>query len=1046
MNSAFVAGSQTDLAPRHFLSQPETIRVLAAMVAFQEDSDPGTTGNGSFDLSDTLNRVLDTPPHNRSYFDRHMTFLKNYYVKVSDGKFVIEYTLLTDVFRLHFPMRHYSPSKRSTTNTELANLAQDAWRLIDSSTSVAFDQYDAFVLFHAGAGRDIDLVNICGGYDPTPYDIPPLYLNLSSLKKVFGTSYEGIPVQQGTKPITNSIIVPETESRYLDCVGGTLRLGINGLLAASIGSYLGLPDLFDTKTGASGIGRFGLMDGQSIFSWEGAFPPEPSAWERYFLGWIQPITISSGDDVYALPAISLVNHPDTVYRVPISDREYFLIENRNRDANRNQDANRDGATVTMVIHDSTITRTWYRDTVHFNAFSTSALVGVVTDVDEFDWSLPGGVNTRTGEWFDGGILIWHIDENIIDAMIATDAVNADPARRGVDLEEADGSQDIGQSYGLLDPGSGSEDGTQLDFWYYGNKAPLRLQSNEFTPTTFPDSRSNNLGNSHVYIRGFSPRGPRMTVIIQVGDEQASALNGFPKKVQGVFGKNSIAVRGDAGPQLFVATTTNFGTMYGWNYDGTSLNGFPSSGVLVTIDGPINSRFLGTPVIYDLNHDNSIDFVMAGWFRAINDLSSTPFIGAWTATDNDHDVEADSFFGKNIPFHFTTTSPVLSDSLIAVGLDNGTLKFIDHNGGAVSEIAYFIPDTVVGLSLWDKRDVYLETRKGGLIATLTATGPLKAHQLSKTLSASAVVANFSSLNARSAAVASADGYVYLLDDSLNVVDGFPAMTGGEILNSPAIADIDGDGRKDIIVFSGNKIFAINSTGVILDHFPIETPTTTTILTSPIVADVNGDGLQDIVGVTQEGLVVAYDKTGKLLSGFPLQTGTNNGSTPAAFYMPSPCLSCTDIGLAVASEDGNVYAWKTGTLRTGLAIPLPMPWPQYMHDAQNTGLDESTPQSGKPISQQFFPAERAYNWPNPVGRENGFKTHIRYYVGTSAAVHIKIFDVAGDLVQEMQGQAVGGIDNEMEWDVSNIQSGIYLAHIDVDGVGGTGNAVIKIAVVK
>ena len=158
-----------------------------------------------------------------------------------------------------------------------------------------------------------------------------------------------------------------------------------------------------------------------------------------------------------------------------------------------------------------------------------------------------------------------------------------------------------------------------------------------------------------------------------------------------------------------------------------------------------------------------------------------------------------------------------------------------------------------------------------------------------------------------------------------------------------------------------------------------------------------------------------------------------------------MSCTDIGLAVASDDGSVYAWKTGTLSVGLSTPLPMPWPQYMHDAQNTGLDESTP-SGFPISQSFFPTERAYNWPNPVGRDAGFKTHIRYFVGTDAIVHVKIFDIAGDLVTELQGQASGGIDNEVEWDVSNIQSGIYLAHIDAQGSGGSGSAIIKIAVVK
>src|SRR5207249_675316 len=188
--------------------------------------------------------------------------------------------------------------------------------------------------------------------------------------------------------------LPETESRDVTTSLGTsrLQLGINGLLCASVGSHLGLPDLFDTKTGATGIGRFGLMDGQSIFSWNGLFPPEPSAWERYYLGWVDPITLPPGDQTYTLPAAGLSGQGDTVYRMPISAREYFLLENRNRDANR------DGATVTLTRNGATVTRTWQKDTTGFNAFDVDSLYGVVTDIDEPDWSLPGGVSSGTHEF------------------------------------------------------------------------------------------------------------------------------------------------------------------------------------------------------------------------------------------------------------------------------------------------------------------------------------------------------------------------------------------------------------------------------------------------------------------------------------------------------------------------------------------------------------------------------------------------------------------------------------------------------------------------
>jgi hypothetical protein len=179
-----------------------------------------------------------------------MTFVENYFRKVSYGRRIIQTTLLDSVYRLSHQMQYYSPPRGSSANREVGLLMQESWHLVDSLTpGLPFDQYDAFVIFHAGAGRDIDFVSIFG-FDPTPFDIPSLYINLPSLKKMFGDSYEGIPVKGGTVRIKNSMIIPETENHLIDGIGGSslLELGINGLMAANFGSHFGLPDLFDTKT------------------------------------------------------------------------------------------------------------------------------------------------------------------------------------------------------------------------------------------------------------------------------------------------------------------------------------------------------------------------------------------------------------------------------------------------------------------------------------------------------------------------------------------------------------------------------------------------------------------------------------------------------------------------------------------------------------------------------------------------------------------------------------------------------------------------------
>jgi len=181
----------------------------------------------------------------------------------------------------------------------LADFTSEVWTIVDQLyPGFNFSDYNLFAIFHAGVGRDITLPGSLGN----ERDLPSLYLSPKALQNIYGSSFQGFPVSGGNFRINNSMILPETESRELTSFGSTFlfEITINGLIAASVASYLGLPDLFDTETGLSAIGRFGLMDGQSIFGYNGIFPPEPSAWEKIYLGWQQPVVVEQ------LPGISKI--------------------------------------------------------------------------------------------------------------------------------------------------------------------------------------------------------------------------------------------------------------------------------------------------------------------------------------------------------------------------------------------------------------------------------------------------------------------------------------------------------------------------------------------------------------------------------------------------------------------------------------------------------------------------------------------------------------------------------------------------------------------
>ena len=102
---------------------------------------------------------------------------------------------------------------------------------------------------------------------------------------------------------------------------------------------------------------------------------------------------------------------------------------------------------------------------------------------------------------------------------------------------------------------------------------------------------------------------------------------------------------------------------------------------------------------------------------------------------------------------------------------------------------------------------------------------------------------------------------------------------------------------------------------------------------------------------------------------------------------------------------MYAWSTGVVVTGPSAPPVQPWPQFARDAANTASNDTVLTPVAP-GGGFLPAARTYNWPNPVGRDDGYLTHIRYYVPSDATVTIRIFDMAGNIVHTFDGLAAEG----------------------------------------
>lgn len=972
-----------DLKPRDFMSLPDTFKVVAILADFQLDEAGQSTGNGKFDLSNKYlnpstgrDTIIDSPPYDSAYFADHLEFLKNYFAKASDGKVVISYQLFGQIVHLPNKMQDYSP-QRNENLSKLGNLFKDAWARADSF--INFNSYDpqktAFVVFHAGTGRDVDLTSIFG-FDPTPYDLPSVYLGLKNLQEFFGASYNGFVTSEGFT-IKNSLIIPSTEVRELNLTSGKviLELGMNGILTASFGSFLGLPDLFNTNNGKTAIGRFGLMDGQSIFSFNGLFPPEPSAWEKVYLGWVNPITITSGNANLRIKSSSgNISADSTMYKVLINAKEYFLIENRNRDYLNN------GQKLYIRNRSFNDVSTYTKDVDDFVYFNTSAIGGNIIDVEDLDWSLPGLVNDTIK--YRGGVLIWHIDENVIDANLSTNTINNNIDHKGIDLEEAKGAQEIGITFNTPF-GAVTGDGTIVDYWFNGNHyVPSTIYKNQFTPTSIPNSLSYSLANNGISLTDFSVQDTLMSFKVSIGGNFIKPLTGFPKYIGIDTGGNvqPIAMRfsNSVNDDIFV-NVNNDG--YGFKSNGTSITSNPLGIIL-----PSNGKYIlggGTQI-------SGVDFIVGLGQQSIATYDAQE--------TNYREAQFNTGISNGAPLTKKATT-----SATIVAKDNGSIySYTVLLGGGVRIDSLSIP----------------------------------AIQFAKTPTDSFTFINSGNKFLSTGSLLDVNSYDILTVNNNNelFINGNKLSNNyriSKIFSSPVLADINNDGKQEIIFNGDNKVYAINSAGTVLENFPVNF--NQKITSGVSVADVNNDGIFDLLFTTANGDLFAYGTDGKIVSGFPVKAGINSNSTPALANLNDT------LGILCYGRDGYLYAFKTSTVYNENKIL----WKNYLKDRYHSNYSAQSNYIAPTYSEKL-PKDKVYNWPNPVydGR-----TYIRYYInGTAGVVSIKILDLSGELVTSLPSKNVSNSDNEVVWDVSTVQSGVYYGVIEATVDGTQETKIIKIAVVK
>ncbi|MBN2288788.1 MAG: PQQ-binding-like beta-propeller repeat protein, partial [Candidatus Glassbacteria bacterium] len=287
------------------------------------------------------------------------------------------------------------------------------------------------------------LIVVYAGTLPGEGDSVNLWPHQSTLLDEYTT--DDLSASGGPVKVSTYAVVPE---RAL--VNGYTRINPIGIIAHEFGHILGLPDLYD-RTGyqdypdfdySAGLGVWCLMAGGGEGG-DGQHMERPthlSAWCKIQLGWLTPTVLTASGTVTVRQAETA---PEAliIWEDGYRSSRYFLIENRQQTG--------------------------------------------------FDEMLPGS-----------GLLVCHVDENQRwgTREFNWGWVNDDETRKLVDLEEADGRDD-------LDKGANSGD--------EGDPFPGSGNARAFDDNSVPDARDYDLRPTGVKIGNISDSGPEMTAEVVV---------------------------------------------------------------------------------------------------------------------------------------------------------------------------------------------------------------------------------------------------------------------------------------------------------------------------------------------------------------------------------------------------------------------------------------------------------------------------------------------------------------------------------------------------
>jgi len=603
-----------------------------------------------------------------------------------------------------------------------------------------------------------------------------------------------------------------------------------------------------------------------------------------------------------------------------------------------------------------------------------------------------------------GLIIWHIDENIIDANFDEEflrnRVNGDASHKGVDVEEADGIQHL--------------DIDDLDYYKYGGPFDaFRSDSNPegnnpyFGNTTFD-------GNLHLPTAESYYGGIPLEVydISQSGLTMSFSVRFNWKLDTEYVGVNSLdacSVDIDNNGKNEILYPMPDGSIYVWK-DEELMPTYP-----LNTNDTIHSYVWDGISFYlacDASPNPSLPIIR------LRMLNNGLLVTASMQTDKRWAASIMSFDDKLVLPFYTMQDSTITGTEIQLFRKNGQ-QIINNwstSDSLVTNLAYF------------KQKIYFSTKnfihnQYRLNVITTSQQEFESYALPVDKDSLIVAMSIGSINPGSPGdiVFQTPYAVYLTDLSGNLHSGFPVNLPFASLTQASLSDIDKNGTLDILISGENNFSVYDYAGKsmlpVYSGFP--QADNLGIMSGILAGDLDNDGKIELIGAFSRNRMAVFEQNRKFMSGFPVSYSDRSRNMPFIHK----------------ASDNKVYAWlptDNGRIfRKELQVNddncLDSQWYCKYANLQRTSSRED---SGLPnqftTNDLFVPAE-TFLYPNPLRQIYEQKITFQIMTSRNAKVEVSLFDIAGNLIYRKNVFCLAYLKNRelVDLQASILTSGVYFA---------------------